>query len=129
VEEKSPIAKMEYRIPIAKEKRVRKILDIFDHLAPFSLLTGKDRDILAEYVNKFYELKGTISDDEIDAILFDYDFTLKISNELNTSMESVRNYMTRLRGKGLIVGRSLSPNVKALFDNIENEVTFKLDLK
>jgi hypothetical protein len=37
--------------------------------------------------------------------------------------------MTRLRGKGLIVGRSLSPNVKALFDNIENEVTFKLDLK
>lgn len=120
---------MEFRIPIRRENRVRVILDVFDHLAPFSMLTKKDRDILAQYINKYYELKGTLTEEEIDAIMFDYNFTLEISNNLNTSMESIRNYMTRLRKKKLIVDRALSDTVKALFDNIENEVTFKLELK
>lgn len=120
---------MIYSLPISKARRVRVILNIFDHMTPFSMMTSRDRDVLAEYVNKYYELKGTMTKDEIDAILFTKAFTIKIAEKLDMPVESVRNYLTRLRGKKIMIGRTLSPNIKALFDNMKNEVTFKLDLK
>ena len=120
---------MIYTIPLTKDHRIRKVLDIFDHLAPFSLLTGRERDVLAEYINKYYALKEMFDDDKISEILFKYNYTTAISEKLEVSTFTVRNNATKLRQKGLLNGNLLSDNTLALFDNVDNEITFKFKIK
>ena len=128
---------MRYRMPLNnKELRVRKLLDILGCMKPFSDLADRERDVFAEYLNGYLDLKTEVKDDEkIFKILFEYDFTKKISYKLSDltgkqiSMDIVRNYATKLRKKGFLGKKSISKKFLFLFNGIGNEITFEIQTK
>lgn len=125
---------MKYKIAIQEnDDKVRILVDILGCLYPFSELTGRERDVLALYVKGYLKLKEKgHSKDSIFVILFHYDFTKYISETLSDregkiiSLDLIRNYATKLRQKGLLDKRTIVGPFLYLFENIKDEITFKL---
>jgi len=128
---------MKYRIRLNSDRyKTRKSLDILACMLPFSILANREKDVLAIYIDEYIRLsnKGKLTKEEIFALLFDYNFTLQVSNELSTddkpvSMDSVRNYITRLRKKGLLYEQTINDDFIKLFANIGNSITFVFEIK
>lgn len=125
---------MKYQIPIENSDKVRRTLDILGCMMPFAGLAPRERDVLAEYIQGYLKLKDKLSREEVFTILFGYDYTKYISEQISTddkkaSLEMVRNYVSKLRTKGLLDGRSINENVIYLFENIGNEITFSFKIK
>lgn len=126
---------MKYRLQLSDNKlRIRKFLDILGCMKPFSDLTDRERDIFAEYVNGYYELIKRFDEKQTYSILFGYDFIKEISDKLSTkkknvSMDLVRNYTSILRKKGLLVDKSIHENFIKLFNILDKEITFVLEIK
>lgn len=128
---------MRYRIRLSSEKhKTRKLIDVFDHMLPFSELTKKERDIFAEYINGYFELtnRGDLTQHEVFEELFKYEFTRHISNELSKngepmSMNSVRNYATKLRKLGMLKDRGINEDFIKLFGSIKDNITFVFEIK
>lgn len=126
---------MKYMMPIKKEDFIIKILDIFSCMPPFSSLSIREKEIFAIYAEGYLALKDKYDKIKIFNILFDYNFTKRISDKLtersgsNVTMDNVRNYITKLRHKGFLDSRSIPDKFLYLFDNLGKEITFILELK
>lgn len=122
-------------MPINEEDRVRKLINVFGCLEPFSKLSDTEKDILGEYISGYLELRKLYkTKKKVFTKLFGYDYTNKISDNLSidgrrVSPEMVRNYVSKLRKKGLLSGRSINDNMLILFDNRDNSITFEFEIK
>ena len=126
---------MIYRLPIESRKVLnRKLLDIFGFLLPFSRMAPLERDIFAIYLDGFFEYRKTMTDQEAFAKIFDYDYILIIAEALSDdtrelTMQSVRNYTTKLRKRGVLINKTIDKKYIDLIENIGDEITFKLEIK
>ena len=125
---------MRYRMPMSKKIKTRKVIDIFGCMLPFSALSEMERDVLSIYINGYLELKDTHGKYEIFEKLFEYDFTKRVSDELSTkdrivTMTNIRKYMTKLRKYGIFHKRTIAEKYLTLFDNLDKEITFVLEIK
>jgi len=127
---------MRYRILLNSQKhKTRTAIDLLGFMLPFSDLSGRERDVLAEYIDGYFEFKKKdLTEDEIFSMLFDYNFTRAISDVLSTpdkpvTIDSIRNYVTKLRKKGLIKEQSINKDFLNLFGNMPDNITFVFEIK
>lgn len=126
---------MIYRLPIeSREVLNRKLLDILGFLLPFSRMAPLERDIFAMYLDGFFEFRKTLSEGESFIKIFDYDYILVIAEALSddkreVTMQSVRNYTTKLRKRGVLFNKTIVKKYIDLIENIGDEITFELDIK
>lgn len=126
---------MKYLMKINKENFVYKIIDIFSCMPPFSDLSVREKEVFSIYAEGYLALKNKYTKEEIFLKLFDYDFTKRISDILSKKSESavtmsnIRNYITKLRKKGLLEERSIPDKYLILFDSLGKEITFVLEIK
>jgi len=127
---------MRYRILLNSQKhKTRTAIDLLGFMLPFSDLSGRERDVLAEYIDGYFEFrKKDLTEDEIFSMLFDYNFTRAISDVLSTpdkpvTIDSIRNYVTKLRKKGLIKEQSINKDFLNLFGNMPDNITFVFEIK
>ena len=126
---------MKYLMPIQKKDFVYKIIDIFSCMPPFSNLSIREKEVFAIYAEGYLALKNKYDKEKIFEILFEYDFTKRTSDLLSqrtnseVTMDNVRNYITKLRKKGLFEKRKIADKFLTLFDNLDNNITFVLKIK
>jgi len=122
-------------MPIKKKDFVYKIIDIFSCMPPFSNLSIREKEIFAIYAEGYLALRHKYDREKIFELLFEYDFTKRISDVLSkktdtqVTMNNVRNYTTKLRKKGLLKNRKIVDKFLTLFDNLDNNITFVLEIK
>lgn len=126
---------MKYTMKINKEDYAMQVINIFSCMYPFSILQKKEKLILAIFMNEYMKMKDTSTKEEIFNHLFSYDFKKDISYIIpkvkgeNVSILYVTNYITNIRKKGFFKGDTIPDKYLKLFNNIESEISFKIELK
>lgn len=126
---------MRYTIQLSDKSNIvklRKILDLFDIMSPFCYVTDRERDVLAELVNYYFEHKKLgLNDSEIFKIIFSYDYRRKMSDNIKVddksiSMDDVNNYLSRLRKKKILFKNTIVDKYLKFLTlvNSEKEFTF-----
>jgi len=114
---------MEKAVPIKTDssKFFRQYLEIIN---PLINITGREADVLAEILHKYYSLskEKSLSQEYIWTIIFSYDGKQQMREKLKLSDASFANNLTTLRQKGLIVDNKV---VKNLLVSPEKIVTVK----
>lgn len=126
---------MKYGMPLNSDDYIGRIIDIFSCMPPFSKLTDKEKIVFGEYIKVYKKYKEKLSNEDIFRIYESYDFKKNVSDVLtkidgeNATLDTIRNYSTKLRKKGFLVGNTIPEKFLYLFDNVKNEITFVLEIK
>jgi hypothetical protein len=115
---------MEIRIPVTKENRFRRIIELLDAIPPFNKLRPREKDVLAELYRINYE-NIDVPEKGRNRIVFHKDTRNIIAGKLGVSTQDVYNLTCSLRKRGLIEeDRFVEKYTKAFLVPID-EINFK----
>ena len=100
------IADTALRIPCTKETFIRTW---FNLLRPVHKLTQKEMEVAVCFVQHWYKLRNTVTDDkQLNQLLFSAQEKAEICNELGLSPQHMRKIMVKLRQHMIIVNGKLN---------------------
>lgn len=111
--------------------KTRIILDVLSGFKPFSIMSTREKDIFAVYIDIYFRYMNTgdYEKDEVFDMIFGNKGISYVANKLSTenkrvSVDFIRNYNVKLKKKGLINHRSIKEKILNIFNTIDDEIIF-----
>jgi len=112
------------KIPVKsnEKKYFRQVLEFLSPLAPFSTISGREKDVLSQLLYFNWTVIDLPKEDR-DAYVFSKAVKEKMRKDLNISKPSFDNQMAALRRKSFITYNSIVPKFE--IKNLDTELVFK----
>jgi hypothetical protein len=115
--------KINIPVPVSgRRDRIKKYLLV---LYQFHKLTDKEINLLTELIFYYTDYVDQYGDKLANKLLFDKDTSIQIRKNLDNMADTVyRNYLSNLRKKNVITGRTLNTKFIPPLNNFELSVSF-----